>query len=140
MAALLALVGIVQRRTRTSLGELLRSHARVAPLAGAALGATPGCGGAIVVMPLYMRGDVSFGTVVATLVATMGDSSFALIAGAPTTALFVHGVLLVVGVGVGYLVDASGWEPGRRSTTSVVAGVCAPPTPAVSTVGAAAAP
>ncbi|WP_431357812.1 putative manganese transporter [Haloarcula marina] len=37
------------------------------PLAGALLGLTPGCGGAIMAMPLYIRGTVSFRTVVAAL-------------------------------------------------------------------------
>ncbi len=49
------------------------------PLA-ALLGATPGCGGAVVVVAAYSSGNVGFGAVVATLTATMGDAAFLLIA------------------------------------------------------------
>lgn len=45
-------------------------------LIGALLGLSPGCGGAILVMPLFVKGHISFGTVIATLIATMGDSAF----------------------------------------------------------------
>jgi hypothetical protein len=62
-------------------------------------------------MPLYARGHVSFGTVVATLTATMGDSSWVIMAGAPGTALVVHAILLVTGLVTGYAVDALGIRP-----------------------------
>ena len=38
----------------------------------AALGALPGCGGAIIVVTQYVTGRLSFGSVVAVLTATMG--------------------------------------------------------------------
>ena len=41
----------------------------------AALGALPGCGGAIMVMTAFARGRIGFGAVVATLTATMGDAA-----------------------------------------------------------------
>ena len=46
----------------------------------AILGAIPGCGGAIIVITQYTRGQVSFGGVVAVLTATMGDAAFLLLA------------------------------------------------------------
>jgi hypothetical protein len=46
----------------------------------AALGALPGCGGAIIVVTQYVSGRLSFGSVVAVLTATMGDAAFLLIA------------------------------------------------------------
>lgn len=84
------------------------------PLTGAILGATPGCGGAIILMPLYARGKVSFGTVIAALVATMGDSSWVVIAADPVFALRLHLLLLVVGLVSGYAVDALGIAPPTR--------------------------
>ena len=35
--------------------------------------------GAIIVMPMYARGYVTYGTVIATLIATLGDATFVLI-------------------------------------------------------------
>jgi len=66
-------------------------------LVGALMGVSPGCGGAIFMMPLYLRGVVSFGTLVATLIATMGDSSFVIIAQRPLLALLIHGTSFVWG-------------------------------------------
>jgi hypothetical protein len=111
VAVMLAVFGLVQWRTGGAITRWLERHRRLGPVAGAMLGAIPGCGGAIVVMPLYLRGTVSFGTVVATLVATMGDSSFVLIAAAPGTALALHGVLLLVGLLTGAVVDLAGVDP-----------------------------
>jgi hypothetical protein len=134
VAVMLAVFGLLQWRTGGAVTRWLERHQRLGPLAGAVLGAVPGCGGAIVVMPLYLRGSVSFGTVVATLVATMGDSSFVLIAAAPGTALALHAGLLVTGLLTGALVDLAGIDP-RGDDRPV-----SPPVPArPSTVGAAAA-
>jgi hypothetical protein len=155
VAPLLLLFGLLQWRTRGRLLAFLDDHPRLGPLAGALLGAMPGCGGAIVLMPLYLRGGVSFGTIVAALVATMGDSSFVLIAADPRLAVAVHALLLGVGLLVGYLVDVLGVAPrpqlsrGPRRAPARAgprgapahAGPRAVPTPPVrlSTVGAAAA-
>jgi len=78
------------------------------PVIGALLGLTPGCGGAIFVMTLYLRGGVSFGAVVATLVATMGDAAFVLIAAAPLHYVYVTVASLIAAVLTGYAVDALG--------------------------------
>jgi hypothetical protein len=53
----------------------------------AALGALPGCGGAIIVVTQYVSGRLSFGSVVAVLTATMGDAAFLLIAQQPLVGL-----------------------------------------------------
>jgi hypothetical protein len=115
VAPLLLAVSWVQWRTRGRWLARLTASRRAGPLAGAVLGATPGCGGAIALVPLWRRGEVSFGTVVAALVATMGDSSFVLIAASPRLALAVHALLLATGLVVGLLVDALGVAPRARS-------------------------
>jgi hypothetical protein len=121
VAVLLALVGRVQHRSGDVVSGWLLRHRRWGPLVGASLGVLPGCGGALVVMPVYLRGTVSFGTVVAALVATMGDASFVLFATRPATAIGVHLTLLVVGALSGLLVDALGIAPARAATLQRVA-------------------
>lgn len=130
VALLLAVFGLVQWRYGDAVSRFLVAHPKAGPLLGAIIGATPGCGGAIIATPLYLRGTVSFGTVVAALVATMGDSSFVLIAASPRAALHVHLILIATGAVSGLTVDALGLRP--RAVL--------PPTRALaSTVGAAAA-
>ena len=81
------------------------------PLIGAMMGLTPGCGGAIIVMPMYARGYVTYGTVIATLIATLGDAAFVLIGAVfqdssyLTPVIVVHTTSFVVGVSWGYGVD-----------------------------------
>lgn len=136
VAVMLAAVGLVQWWRGQRLAAWLAERPGLGPGVGALLGMTPGCGGAIVAMPLYARGEVTFGTVVATLVATMGDSSFVLLSAAPGTALLVHGLLVVTGMASGAAVDRLGVTgPRPASPGGVPAGAAAP-----STVGAAAAP
>ncbi len=71
------------------------------PLA-ALLGASPGCGGAIVVTAAFARGKLCFASVVAVLTATIGDAAFLLLSKSPTTAI----TMMTIGVAVGTL---SGW-------------------------------
>ncbi|MGF1886121.1 putative manganese transporter [Photobacterium profundum] len=75
-------------------------------LFSASMGALPGCGGAIVVITQYVKGRLSFGSVVAVLTATMGDAAFLLLAAQPKTGLLVISVGFVVGLLSGWVVDA----------------------------------
>lgn len=88
------------------LGEVMvRAKHWQTPIA-AALGALPGCGGAIVVVTQYARGYASFGSLVAVLISTMGDAAFLLIAREPMTGLLIMGVGFGVGTISGWIVDA----------------------------------
>ncbi|MFC7197933.1 putative manganese transporter [Halospeciosus flavus] len=108
VAVTVLLFSYVQYRTDGRFVAALSARRELQPLAGAVMGLTPGCGGAIVVMPLYVRGTVSFGTVVATLAATAGDSAFVILALAPEAALYAYGLAFLAAVGFGYLVDWHG--------------------------------
>ena len=91
--------------------DTIRANTAWQPVIGAFMGITPGCGGAIVMMPMYARGYVTYGTVIATLIATLGDAAFVLIGAAVTDSSFiapvvaVHLISFVVGISWGYLVD-----------------------------------
>ena len=113
VAVTVLLFSYVQYRTGGALVDRLEANERYQPLAGAAMGLTPGCGGAIVMMPLYVRGSVSFGTVVATLIATAGDSAFVILALAPKAAVYAYGIAFVAAVLFGYAIDRFGLGVGR---------------------------
>ncbi len=106
VAATLAIFYSLETWFRIDAAALLARH-RVwqVPIA-AALGALPGCGGAIMVITQYIRGGVGFGSVVAVLTATMGDAAFLLLAQAPLTGLTVFAAGLCVGIVSGYVVEA----------------------------------
>ena len=71
----------------------------------AGLGATPGCGGAVMVVAAYSSGNVGFGAVVAALTSTMGDAAFLLIALRPDAAAVVLPTAFLVGTVSGWAVN-----------------------------------
>ncbi len=85
--------------------KTIQKQRKFQPFIGAFLGLTPGCGGAILIAPLYIKKTVSFGTVVATLIATMGDSAFLLITKSPNIFVYISIITFIIGVLSGYLVD-----------------------------------
>jgi len=113
VAVTVLLFSYVQYRTGGRLITVLEENERYQPLVGGLLGLTPGCGGAIVAMPLYIRGTVSFGTVVAALGATAGDSAFVILALAPEAAIYAYGLAFVSAVSFGYAIDWWGLGVGR---------------------------
>ena len=119
VAAMVLLFSWLQYTTSGRFVEYIRERKRLQPVIGALMGLTPGCGGAIVMMPMYARGYVTYGTVVATLIATLGDSAFVLIGAAVTDSSFiapllaVHAISFIVGVTWGYFVDMTGTTPRR---------------------------
>ncbi len=106
VAGTLALVYAAERGLNTDLGEWLMRYRNWQVPAAALLGAFPGCGGAIVAMTQYTRGYLSFGGVVATLTATMGDAMFLLLASEPLIGVGILAMGVVVGTLSGYLIDA----------------------------------
>lgn len=92
---------------RTDLGRTLQRHRLWQVPAGAVLGGLPGCGGAIVAVTQFTRGNLSFGGVVATLTSTMGDAMFLLLAREPVTAGVVFTIGLASGIITGYVVDVA---------------------------------
>ena len=112
VAAMVLLFSWLQYITAGKFVDTIRSNKRWQPVIGAIMGITPGCGGAIVMMPMYTRGYVTYGTVIATLIATLGDAAFVLIGAALTDSSFVapviavHLISFLVGISWGYLVDA----------------------------------
>lgn len=106
VAATLALVHGSEILFKTDIGRMLARNPRWQVPTGAALGAFPGCGGAIIAVTQFTRGRMSFGGLVATLIATAGDAMFLLIASEPMTAAIVLAVSVTIGVPFGYMLDA----------------------------------
>lgn len=74
-------------------------------LLGAFLGAVPGCLGAFTVVSLYSHRTVSFGALVAAMVATSGDEAFVMFSMFPLQALWLSLTLFLVALAAGWLAD-----------------------------------
>jgi len=106
VAATLAVFYFLETWLRIDASALLARHRTWQVPIAAALGALPGCGGAVMVITQYIRGGIGFGSVVAVLTATMGDAAFLLLAQAPATGIAVFALGFCVGVVSGYIVEA----------------------------------
>lgn len=87
------------------IGLLLSRSSFFQPFWCSLLGAFPGCGGAIIVVTQYARGYVTFGSLVAVLIATMGDAAFFLLALDPMACVVIILLGIFVGSLTGRLID-----------------------------------
>jgi len=71
----------------------------------ASLGVLPGCLGAFTVVSLYSHKMLSFGALVAVMIATSGDEAFVMFSMFPQTALWMNLTLFTVAIAVAFLVD-----------------------------------
>lgn len=105
VAATLAVFYMLERGLGIDLGRKMASAKHwQAPIASF-LGALPGCGGAIIVVTQYTKGMISFGSVVAVLISTMGDAAFLLLAREPLTGAAVLATGFVCGSVAGWIID-----------------------------------
>lgn len=71
----------------------------------ALLGLIPGCIGGFAVVSLFTHNLLSFGALVAMMIASSGDEAFVMLALIPKTAVILFIVLFVIGVIAGIIVD-----------------------------------
>ena len=105
VAGTLFMVYLLEHTFGFDLGNILAQARWLQTPIASGLGAMPGCGGAIIVITHYTKGHVSFGGVVAVLIATMGDAAFLLLSQKPLTGLSIMALGFIVGTLSGWLVD-----------------------------------
>jgi hypothetical protein len=88
---------IFDKLKKTKFGQILVS---------AILGAIPGCVGGFASVSLYSHRMISFGALVAMMVATAGDESFMMIAMFPKKAAFLFTILFILAIISGVSIDA----------------------------------
>ncbi|MDR1773563.1 MAG: putative manganese transporter [Clostridioides sp.] len=91
--------------TSGKFSKTIAKHRKLQPLFGALMGAIPGCGGTIALVPLYMKGSLSYGTILSSLIASLGDAAFVLMSSDIKLFLYITILLVITGVVTGYLVD-----------------------------------
>lgn len=74
-------------------------------IAGAILGAVPGCMGGFATVSLYTHGMLSFGALVAMLIATSGDESFVMLASFPKQAAIIFAAIFAIAIVAGLITD-----------------------------------
>lgn len=72
---------------------------------GAGLGIIPGCMGGFAAVSMYSHKLLSFGALIAMMIASSGDEAFVMLAMIPQKALILFVVLLVIAILTGWVVD-----------------------------------
>jgi len=91
--------------TKGSWQNSLAKHKWSQYLLAVILGATPGCMGAFAVVAMFSHRVVSFGALVAAMIATSGDEAFVMFALFPQKALLLMAILAFIAILVGWLTD-----------------------------------
>ena len=83
----------------------LRQHRFGQVVLGAGLGIIPGCMGGFAAVSMYSHKLLSFGALIAMMIASSGDEAFVMLAMIPKEALILCAVLFVVAILAGWIVD-----------------------------------
>ena len=82
------------------------SHSRFKQIVLATLlGMIPGCIGGFAVVSMFTHNLLNFGALTAAMIASTGDESFVMFSMFPQKALLLNGIIFVVAIGVGLLVN-----------------------------------
>ncbi len=102
---MMLLIEYINVQTRGSWQLALRKTRYGQYLLGAFLGVVPGCLGAFTAVSLYSHRALSFGALVAAMIATSGDEAFVMFSVFPVEALWISLVLFGVALTAGWLSD-----------------------------------
>jgi len=105
---MMIVVDLINIWTKRRVGSFLRGKSRLRQYVFSSLiGTVPGCVGGFTNVSLYMHGLISFGALAGSMIAVSGDEAFIMLAMFPKEALFLFGILFIVGVLGGWLIDGA---------------------------------
>lgn len=110
---MMLLIEYVNIRSHGESFKKLRKSPVKQVLLAALLGLIPGCIGGFAVVSLFTHNLLSFGSLVAMMIASSGDEAFVMLALIPKTAVLLFVILFAIGVAAGILVDKF-YKGGKR--------------------------
>ncbi|HHV02747.1 MAG: putative manganese transporter [Bacteroidales bacterium] len=102
---MMILIEYINVTSKGSLLKKLQNRPVLQIFLSALLGTIPGCSGGFVVVSLYAHNLVSFGALIAMMIATVGDEAFLMLAMIPGTSLLLFAILFVLAIAAGFLTD-----------------------------------
>ena len=102
---MMLIIEYINVRTRGIWQEKLTRNKWQQYFLSALLGIIPGCLGAFTVVTMYSHGLLSFGAIVAAMIATSGDEAFLMFASIPQTAIVITALLFGIGIVTGFIID-----------------------------------
>lgn len=105
VCVMMLLVDYVNVLSRGRMSKLMQGGQFRQYLGASLFGSAPGCLGAFLSVTFYVRGLISFGAIVACMIATSGDEAFVMLAMFPKTALLLFLLLFLAGLIFGWISD-----------------------------------
>ena len=102
---MMLLIEYINVQTRGEWQKSLKKSRFNQYILAAFLGVVPGCLGAFTVVSLYSHRMVSFGALVAAMIATSGDEAFVMLSMFPVEAIWLNAILFVLAPVAAYVVD-----------------------------------
>jgi len=102
---MMLLIEYINVQTRGSWQQTLQNTRIGQYVLGAVMGVIPGCLGAFTVVSLYSHRTVSFGALVAAMIATSGDEAFVMLSMFPLQALWLSAILFIIAITAGWITD-----------------------------------
>lgn len=109
LTTVLVAVSILNYLTKGSWVQTIERTKKIQPLFASALGGSPGDGTTMMLIPLYARGHLSFGSMIATYLNTTGDSSFVVMAASFPLFVVLFTIKFIIGTIGAYLIDLFGF-------------------------------
>ncbi|MBW7888982.1 MAG: arsenic efflux protein [Bacteroidetes bacterium] len=106
VGVMMIVVDILNVVTRRKLEQFFKNAGRFRQYIIASLiGTTPGCIGGFTNVSLYIHGMISFGALAGSMIAVSGDEAFVMLAMFPKQAILLFGILFLIGIAGGWLID-----------------------------------
>ena len=103
---MMVIIEFLHERSRAHMTRIFRVDGFLKYVLAATIGVIPGCLGPLTVSAIYSHGLISFGSIVAGMVAATGDEAFVLLAMAPQRAWWIFGAVLALGIVAGVASDS----------------------------------
>ena len=102
---MMLIIEYINVQTRGQWNQPLKKKKWLQILVAALLGAIPGCLGVYTVVSLFTHKIVSFGALVASMIATSGDEAFVMFAVMPDKALWLTGIIFAIAIVAGFITN-----------------------------------
>jgi hypothetical protein len=106
VALMMIFVDLINTWTKGKIKNFLEGRSKYRQYFVASLiGVLPGCFGGMTNVTLYIHGLISFGALAGSMIAVSGDEAYVMLAMIPDTAILLFGILFVIGIAGGILID-----------------------------------
>lgn len=102
---IMILIEFVNLATKEKLSTLLNKNSYLQIIIGTLFGLIPGCMGTLIVAALYSERVISISTLIAAMIASVGDEAFFMLAVMPTESAYLFGILAILAIATGFTTE-----------------------------------